>query len=53
MLLFTLSLVLANIWTGLRRERGRQSYDIMLAGLLSMMIGYHAVLICPKRRPAG
>jgi len=53
MLLFTLSLVPADIWTGLRREAGRQSYSVTLSGLLSMMIVCHTVLRCPKRRPAG
>jgi len=53
MLLFTLSLVLANIRAGLRRETGRQSYSVTPAGLLGMMIGYRAVLRCPKRRPPG
>jgi len=43
MLLFTLSLVLANIWVGLRRETGKQAYDVTLAGFLSMMIVYHAM----------
>jgi len=38
MLLFTLSLVLANIWTGLRCEVGRHAYDVPLMGLLSMMV---------------
>ncbi len=44
MLLFVLSLVLNNIWIGLRRTAGRQRYHVTLAGILNRMI--HAFVTC-------
>ncbi len=38
MLLFVLSLVLSNIWIGLRRMVGKQRYHVTLAGILNRII---------------
>lgn len=53
MLLFMVSLVLANIWVCTRREVGRQAYDITLTGFLNMMINSHAESLYMEWPPPG
>ncbi len=51
MLLFVLSLVLNNIWIGLRRTVGRQRYHVPLAGVLNRIICVFAACVYARWPP--
>ncbi len=51
MLLFVLSLVLNNIWIGLRRTVGRQRYHVTLAGVLNRIICVFAAYVYARWPP--
>lgn len=49
--MFTVSLILSNLWICIRQNKGNQNYDVTVAGFLNKLINCYAMIVYTKWPP--